>query len=98
MMAEPMHSETKTGGLLRWVGLTAAVGLGVFALVAWHSVGVERAAPDDAFRRFAEVRRHLDGEPVVRIGGDGTLTRRPVPIAHASPVSVLRVTFSRAKL
>jgi len=83
------------GSLLRWIGLAAVVGVGASAYLAWQSITVQWAAPNDAFQRFTEIRSRVHGEPVVQVGASSTLTRRPPPMNPPSRVSVLRVLAYR---
>ena len=89
---------SKAGRELRWailavVGVAAVAGIGAFAYLAWQSVTIQKAAPDDAFQRFAEIRAQVSGEPVIQIGADGRLKRRTME--PAAPASVLHVLAYR---
>jgi hypothetical protein len=62
--------------LLSWLGIAALAGIGIFGVLAWHSITVEQAQPDDALRRFMEVRRRLAWtEPMLQVDA-GRVTRR----------------------
>jgi hypothetical protein len=45
--------------VLSWVGIAALAGIGIFGVLAWHSVTVEQARLDDALRRFTQIRQRL---------------------------------------
>ena len=78
MNPAPGHSS-----LLWWFGAAAALGLGVFAFLAWRSVTVEQATADEALQRFTEVRNGLAVvEPMLRVDAAGQITRRDQPSAR----------------
>jgi hypothetical protein len=84
--------------VLAWTIVAACVGIGIFTLLAWCSVSVERAAPNDALQHFDEVRSRLQGEPVLLVGPGGTITRRPAPTSHEpTQLSRLRVLAYRVR-
>jgi hypothetical protein len=90
---------TATGSrLLWWAGIAALAGIGTFGVLAWHSVTVEHAQPDDALRRFGEIRSGLGwSEPMLRVDAAGVVTRRQAPeISQAVPPTRLRVLAYRA--
>ena len=78
-----MTTAPAARGMLWWFSAAAAAGLGVFVLLAWRSVTVEQATPDEALRRFTEVRNSLAVvEPLLRVGAAGRITRRVQPSAR----------------
>jgi hypothetical protein len=80
-MSDPAHS--RNARLLFWVSIAAMAGIGVFAFFAWRSVTVEQAQPDEALRRFAEIRTRLPWtEPILHIDAAGVVTRREAPPEH----------------
>jgi hypothetical protein len=84
--------------LLRWVGGAAFAGIAVFALLVWRSVTVEQAQPEDAMRRFAEIRTGIARtEPVLRLDAAGHVARRePPPESETVRATRLRVLAYRA--
>jgi hypothetical protein len=83
--------------IVSWIGVAAVVGIGVAAFFAWHSITVEQTNPDDALRRFDEIRSRLPWtEPMLRIDPSGVITRRPVPPeSPGPPLSSMRVLAYR---
>jgi hypothetical protein len=84
------RSSTLTG-----LGVAALAGLALFGVLAWRTVTVERAAADEALRRFEEIRRGFaDAVPVLQVDTAGAVTRRPPP-AHAavSPTRLLVLAY-----
>jgi hypothetical protein len=81
-----------------WFAAAAAVGVGVFAVLAWHSVTVEQAMPNEALQRFTEVRNGLAVvEPMLRVDAAGQITRRDQPSARdAAHPTRLRALAYRA--
>jgi hypothetical protein len=75
----------KKSSPLSWDVAAAVAGIGVFAFLAWRSVTVELAPPEDALRQFAAVRNRLPwAEPVLRVDWAGAITRRNIPIASGA--------------
>ena len=93
MNPAPGHSS-----MVWWFGAAAAFGLGVFAFLAWRSVTVEQATPNEALQRFTEVRKGLAVvEPMLRVDGAGQITRRDQPSAReAAHPTRLRALAYRA--
>jgi hypothetical protein len=73
--------------LLLAIGLGVA-GLGVFGLVVWRAVSIERVEHDEALRRFTSVRASLGSrEPLLEIDDTGRVTRR-VDVPHRAPLPI----------
>jgi len=88
----------QTSKLISWVAVAAVAGLAASALMAWRSVSVERAEPDDAFRRFAEIRSAFSGlEPILRVQPDGRIVRSKEPVGEGQPPKQFRVLAYRAE-
>jgi hypothetical protein len=88
----------RTARLISYVALAAAAGLIVFGLMAWRSVTVERAEPDDALRRFVEIRSRFAGtEPILRVEADGRVVRSREPMGEGRPPKYFRVLAYRAQ-
>jgi hypothetical protein len=83
---------------LSWVAAAALASIGIFGFLGWQSVTVEPAAPDDALRRFAEIRSRLAlTSPMLQIDATGGVTRRTAPPEAATvPPTRLRVLAYRA--
>ena len=81
-----------------WCGAAALAAVGIFAFLAQQSVTVEDAAPNEALRRFAEIRSRLTfTEPMLQIDATGRVTRRNAPAERATvPPTRLRVLAYRA--
>jgi hypothetical protein len=80
------------------IGVVAAAGLSVFAFFAWRSVTIERAEPNDALPRFAQIESRFNSkEPVLRIEADGTVSRRALPTGEAANLSRLHALAYRAR-
>jgi hypothetical protein len=92
------ESGSRRPSLLWWFAVPAAIGLGVFAFLAWRSVTVEQAAPDQALHRFTEVRNALAvTEPMLRVDAAGQITRRGQPAGReAAHPTRLRALAYRA--
>ena len=84
--------------VLSWVGVAALAGIGAFGFLAWHSVTIEQAPPNDALRRFAEIRSRLaQTEPMLQVDAAGGVTRRNAPPESATvPPKRLRALAYRA--
>jgi hypothetical protein len=84
--------------LLSWAGIAALAGIVAFGVLAWQSVTVEHAQPDDALRRFGEIRSGLGWtESMLRVDADGVVTRRQAPgPSQTVPPTRLRVLAYRA--
>jgi len=80
-----------------WCGAAALAAIGIFASLVQQSVTVEDAAPNEALRRFAEIRSRLTfTEPMLQIDATGRVTRRNAPADRATPPTRLRVLAYRA--
>jgi hypothetical protein len=89
--------------VLYGIGLAVAAGIGVFVFLAWRSITVEQAKPDDAFRRFNEVRNSLAWtEPILHVDRAGAITRRAAPsqrdVAHLTRLRVLAYRMPEHRL
>jgi hypothetical protein len=82
--------------LLSVLALAAILGLGVFGLMAWRSVTVERVEPDEALRRFMAVRAQFSAEPILRVRPDGSVERSKEPPADGPAAKYFRVLAYRA--
>jgi hypothetical protein len=81
---------------LAWIGLSAVIGLGLFAFLTSRAVTLEQLGSDQALRRFLEVRSRFAGvEPLLQIDATGTVTRRP-PTSTFAPAKRFRVFGYRA--
>jgi len=70
----------RSSRFLSWVVGAALVGLAAFVFLAWHGVTVEEAQPDDAMRRFIEIRAGFSGsDPMLRVDATGLVARRESP-------------------
>jgi hypothetical protein len=83
--------------LLSRLGVAAVAGMAVFGFLVWRTVTVEQALPDEALRRFSDVRdRLVSTEPMLRVDATGAITRRKVPAESGSaPLTRLRVLAYR---
>ena len=80
------------------VALVAAVGLSLFAFLAWRSVTIERAEPNDALGRFAQIESQFNSsKPLLRIETDGTVSRRALATGEPVHLSRLRVLAYRVR-
>ncbi len=92
-MAKP---RTTIARLLAWVALAGVVGVAIFGLLAWRSVAVEHADPDQALGRFTAIRERFAGtEPLLHVDAAGHVTRRPPPANEIAPPSRLHVLAYR---
>jgi hypothetical protein len=84
--------------VLSSVGIAALAGIGIFGVLAWHSVTVEQARPDDALRRFTQIRQRLAWtKPMLQVDAAGGVTRREAPEhSEAAHPTWLRVLAYRA--
>src|SRR4051794_20369041 len=74
----------------------AVAGIALFGLMAWRSVEVERAEPDEALRRFITVRSQFSGtEAILRAQADGRIVRSKEPPAERQPPKLFRVLAYR---
>jgi hypothetical protein len=63
--------------VLSWVGIAALAGIGIFGVLASHSLTVEEAQPDEALRRFAKIRQRLAWtDPMMQVDEAGGIRRR----------------------
>ena len=77
--------------------LAAIAGLVLFGVMAWRSVTVDRAEPDDALARFNDVRSQFAGsEPFLRVEADGRVTRVSEPLGEGVAPKHFRVLAYRA--
>jgi hypothetical protein len=77
--------------------VAALIGFAVFGLLAWRSVKVERAEPDDALNRFEQVRRQFSStEPILRVDPNGRTLRQPSSPNPLPPPNRLHVLAYRA--
>jgi hypothetical protein len=66
--------------------------------MAWRSVSVERAEPDDALRRFSEIRSAFSRlEPILRVEPDGRVVRSKEPAGEGRPPKQFRVLAYRVE-
>lgn len=83
----------------RVVAILAAAAVAVialFGLIAWRNVGVERAEPDEAVRRFMAIRSQFTGaEPILRVQEDGRIVRSKEPPTEGQPPKQFRVLAYR---
>ena len=80
------------------VGIVVAAlfGFTIFGVLAWRSITVERAAPEDAVRRFEQVRRQFAGmEPIIRLEANGRGLRQPSSPDPPPPPNRLHVLAYR---
>ena len=83
--------------LVAGFGVAALIGLGVFGLLAWRTVTVQHAPPNEALRRFTQVRDAFAGlEPIVSVSGEGRFVRRSAPESEPRQIKLLRVLAYRA--
>jgi hypothetical protein len=88
----------QTASTLSWARIAALLGVGVFAVLAWHAVTVEQAAPNYALGQFQEIRNRLAAaEPMLQVESDGSVMRHEPPdqANHVRPTR-LRVLAYRA--
>lgn len=72
-------------------------GVAVFGLLAWRSVEVEQAEPNEALGRFTEIRNRFTGsDPILRVDAEGRIVRRNPPERETGPPKHLRVLTYRA--
>lgn len=72
-------------------------GFAIFGLLAWRSIEVEHAPPNQALRRFTEVRDRFTGsDPILRVDAEGRLLRHNPPEQETDPPKYLRVLTYRA--
>jgi hypothetical protein len=84
---------------LTGLAVAALIGFGVFGFVAWWSITVERAEPEQADGRFAAIREHFSGvEPLLRVESDGRVVKRQIEATGVRPARSLRVLAYRADL
>jgi hypothetical protein len=87
---------TQGARFLAWVGIVALVGIGVFGFLARHSVTIEQAAPNEALRRFEQIRSRLPSKPMLQVDANGGVTRHDAPDASETRPTRLRVLAYRA--
>jgi len=90
---ESVETETdvSTGKqIAAWFLTAAAVGLSLFAAVAWRAVNVHWVDTGTALRQFDAVRAGMTGAPLVRRDESGSFERRVAPTSD-TPVSQLHV-------
>ena len=101
-MKVPIMTKPRTtiARLLAWVALAGAGGIAIFGLLAWRSVAVEQADPDQALGRFTAVRDRFAGtEPMLRVDAAGHVTRRPPPADEiAAPRQLHVLAYRRPEL
>ena len=92
-----MSDDSRRGkAILVAFGGAALLGLSVFAGLAWRSVQVEPAEPDQALVRFTAVRDSFSGtEPILLVDAEGHVSRRPAPTSDAAPPKRLHVMAYR---
>ena len=77
-----------------WIGVAATAGAALFGFLAWRSVTVEEVEPNDALRRFADIRKRLPGtEPILHVDAGGIVTRREVPPASPRATRLYVLTY-----
>lgn len=91
-----MNADVRVSRLVAGFGVAALIGLGVFGLFAWRSVTVQHAPPNEALRRFTEIRNALAGlEPIVSVNAEGRFVRRGAPDSEPRQIKLLRVLAYR---
>lgn len=70
----------------------AAIGLGIFSVMVYRAVTIERVPPSEALRRIQAIRAVLPaGPPVLTLDDAGTVVRREEPRTTA-PVPIRRLS------
>jgi len=76
----------RTRRVLLLLFLGALIGFGIFAVLAWRAVDVERADAPEALRRFTTIRSALGGRPpLLTLDDAGNVVRRAEPPAREPP-------------
>jgi hypothetical protein len=73
-----------------WVLAAAALGLSVFALLAWQAVSVQQVEASAALKQFEAVRASVKGAPLVRRDESGRFERLATA-SNDAPVTQLHV-------
>ena len=80
------------------LGVMAVAGLSVFVFLLGRSVTVERAAPNEALRRFDQVESRLRShKPMFRVDANGAVTRRQSPSGEPQRLSTLQALAYRGR-
>jgi len=90
-------SQPPSRNQLFWsIGAVVIAALAFLAVLAWRSVTIERADPNDALRRFAQVEaRFSSSEPMLRVEADGTITKKAVKASEPGRPSTLHALAYR---
>jgi hypothetical protein len=68
----------------------ASLGLGIFGVMAYRAVTIDRAAPAEALRRFDAIRAARPGPPLLTLDDAGDVVRREEPRTTA-PAPIRRL-------
>jgi hypothetical protein len=85
--------------LIAGIGVIALAATGTFGYLAWRSVTVKSAHPDEALERFTQIRDRLGTTiPMLSIDSAGTVTsrRQPAPTSEPAVPKMLHVLAYRA--
>lgn len=76
----------------------AALGLGIFGVMAYRAVTIEAARPSEALRRFDAIRAAMPGQPLLTLDDAGDVVRREAPRAIGpAPIRRLAVLAYHAE-